>query len=83
MYISFHVAPTIVDTVQSGGIVFQDVEMRYRKRNLMVLSGVSFEIDAGSSVGICGRTGSYKKFTTNRRRVATRGASRGKILIGR
>merc|ERR1719253_376112 len=45
---------------QSGGIVFQDVEMRYRKELPLVLSGVSFEIDAGSSVGICGRTGSGK-----------------------
>ena len=45
---------------QSGDIVFEDVDMRYRKELPLVLSGVSFKIDSGSSVGICGRTGSGK-----------------------
>ena len=65
---------------QSGGIVFQDVEMRYRKELPLVLSGVSFEIDAGSSVGICGRTGSGKSslIVALWRLVEP---SRGKILI--
>ena len=65
---------------QHGGIVFQDVEMRYRKELPLVLSGVSFEIDAGSSVGICGRTGSGKSslIVALWRLVEP---SRGKILI--
>ena len=65
---------------QSGGILFQDVEMRYRKELPLVLNGVSFEIEPGTSVGICGRTGSGKSslIVALWRLVEP---SRGKILI--
>lgn len=45
----------------SGGEVkFENVRMRYRPKNPLVLKDVSFTIRAGEKVGIVGRTGSGK-----------------------
>ena len=43
-----------------GSIEFRDVAMGYRVELPTVLSGCSFTIEGGTSVGICGRTGSGK-----------------------
>ncbi|XP_061091022.1 ATP-binding cassette sub-family C member 5 [Conger conger] len=45
---------------QAGHICFRDVEMRYREDLPLVLKKLSFEIQAETSVGIVGRTGSGK-----------------------
>jgi ATP-binding cassette subfamily C (CFTR/MRP) protein 1 len=42
-----------------GSITFNNVQMRYRDGDL-VLRGVSFAIEAGQRLGICGRTGAGK-----------------------
>ena len=39
---------------------FKDVTARYRENLELVLKGVSFKVDAGEKIGICGRTGSGK-----------------------
>eukprot|EP01038_Epipyxis_sp_PR26KG_P011238 gene11238-15079_t len=43
-----------------GGIVFRDVQMRYRNDFEPVLKGVNLSIQPGESLGIVGRTGSGK-----------------------
>jgi ABC-type multidrug transport system fused ATPase/permease subunit len=40
-----------------GTISFEDLWMRYRENTPFVLRGVSFRVDRGERVGICGRTG--------------------------
>ncbi|KAK2963792.1 Multidrug resistance-associated protein [Blattamonas nauphoetae] len=45
---------------RSGQIRFEDVTLRYRKGLPAALSNVSFSIEGGESVGICGRTGAGK-----------------------
>jgi len=45
---------------QAGGLEFFDVRLRYRPGLPEVLKGLSFSVPAGSSVGICGRTGAGK-----------------------
>jgi len=44
----------------NGAINFEKLEMRYRDELPLVLKGVSFDVQAGHKVGICGRTGSGK-----------------------
>merc|ERR1711865_733376 len=43
-----------------GSLEFQDVSMRYEKGLPRVMTGVSFAIAAGESLGIIGRTGAGK-----------------------
>ncbi|MGB3541846.1 ABC transporter ATP-binding protein [Rubrivirga sp.] len=43
-----------------GRVTFQDVTFRYTPDGPAVLDGVSFDVPAGSSLGIVGRTGSGK-----------------------
>ena len=42
---------------RDGEIEFKNVWMRYRSNTPHVLRGVSFHINSGERVGICGRTG--------------------------
>ena len=44
-----------------GQIEFRNVWMRYRPQTPEVLKGISFMINGGQRVGICGRTGSGLK----------------------
>jgi len=43
-----------------GALRFENLEMRYRPELPLVLKGVSFEVQPGQKIGICGRTGSGK-----------------------
>eukprot|EP00004_Rigifila_ramosa_P021254 TRINITY_DN5618_c0_g1_i1.p1 TRINITY_DN5618_c0_g1~~TRINITY_DN5618_c0_g1_i1.p1 ORF type:complete len:1399 (-),score=364.82 TRINITY_DN5618_c0_g1_i1:59-4255(-) len=43
-----------------GKIFFEGVQMRYRPDLPIILKGVTLEVRAGTSVGICGRTGAGK-----------------------
>ena len=43
-----------------GGLVFNNVQLRYRPGLPLALRGISMNITGGSRVGICGRTGSGK-----------------------
>jgi ABC-type multidrug transport system fused ATPase/permease subunit len=43
-----------------GGLRFEKLQMRYRSELPLVLNGISFEVQPGHKVGICGRTGSGK-----------------------
>jgi ABC-type multidrug transport system fused ATPase/permease subunit len=45
---------------QLGRIDFRAVEMRYRPELDLVLRGISFTVEPGEAVGICGRTGAGK-----------------------
>ena len=45
---------------RSGAVRFDDVFMRYRPQLPHVLKGISFDVPAGKSVGIVGRTGAGK-----------------------
>lgn len=44
----------------SGGIEFNDVELKYRENTPPVLHGVNLSIKGGEKIGICGRTGAGK-----------------------
>ena len=48
------------DWVKGGNIEFEEVDLRYRKKTDKVLNGLSFKVEAGSKVGICGRAGAGK-----------------------
>ncbi|GBG31313.1 ABC transporter, putative [Hondaea fermentalgiana] len=47
----------------SGAIEFRDVQLRYRPTAPLVLKGVSFTVQGGESLGICGKTGAGKSST--------------------
>ena len=44
----------------AGEVVFQDVEFRFSESAALVVNRVNFQVDAGSFVGIVGRSGSGK-----------------------
>lgn len=46
--------------MKEGKIKFDGVDLRYRKNTEIALSKLSFDVDAGTKVGICGRTGAGK-----------------------
>ena len=48
------------DWPSKGRVVFESVSMRYRDGSPSVLQKVSFTAEAGSKVGICGRSGAGK-----------------------
>lgn len=45
---------------QSGEIIFENVEMRYRQGLPLVLNGLSMHVAAGERIGVVGRTGAGK-----------------------
>ena len=53
-------APPPAEWPQSGRLTLRNVSMRYRPGLTPALRGVSFEVAAGSLVGVCGRTGAGK-----------------------
>jgi ABC-type multidrug transport system fused ATPase/permease subunit len=48
---------------QNGGIIFEDVKLKFRPELELVLKGISFEILPKEKIGICGRTESGKSTT--------------------
>ncbi len=48
---------------QNGGIIFEDVKLKFSPELELVLKGISFEILPKEKFGICGRTGSGKSTT--------------------
>ncbi|KAJ7138597.1 P-loop containing nucleoside triphosphate hydrolase protein [Mycena filopes] len=47
----------------TGSVVFSDFSMRYRDELPPALKNLSFEVEGGIKIGICGRTGSGKSST--------------------
>lgn len=45
---------------RSGSLVVENLSVRYAEELPLVLKGISFTVEAGEKVGICGRTGSGK-----------------------
>lgn len=64
----FDTEPAIADTERTdpsiktidGAVAFEDVTFRYEENEDLVLQNVSFEVPAGSTLAIVGRTGSGK-----------------------
>ena len=68
---------------QSGEVVFEHVNMRYRPGLPLVLKDININIHAGERVGIVGRTGSGKSTLTSclLRLVELEDNTGGKIFI--
>lgn len=49
-----------VDWPQEGKVSFKDVSLRYRPKTALVLKDLTFDIEPGQKIGICGRTGAGK-----------------------
>jgi ATP-binding cassette, subfamily C (CFTR/MRP), member 1 len=45
---------------ESGDIVFEDYQMRYRPELPLIINGLSLKVEGGESVGVVGRTGAGK-----------------------
>lgn len=45
---------------QKGGLVFKNVQLRYRPNTELVLKGLSFNVQGGHKIGVVGRTGAGK-----------------------
>ena len=52
------------DWVKDGKITFDAVDLRYRKNTEIALDKLSFDVEGGQKVGICGRTGAGKSSLT-------------------
>ncbi|CAG9312929.1 unnamed protein product [Blepharisma stoltei] len=48
----------------TGSVEFDNVKFKYPAREVQVLKGLSFKLDPGRSLGICGTTGSGKSTVT-------------------
>ena len=48
------------DWPQEGKVSFKDVSLRYRPKTALVLKDLTFDIEPGQKIGICGRTGAGK-----------------------
>lgn len=57
---SFHRQYVPDNWPNNGRVVFENISMRYRESTPSVLQKVSFTAEAGSKVGICGRSGAGK-----------------------
>jgi ABC-type multidrug transport system fused ATPase/permease subunit len=57
--------PQQADFPNAGKLVFENVCMRYRPGLPLALDEASFEVRAGESVGVCGRTGAGKSTLAN------------------
>lgn len=57
--------PQQADFPTAGKLVFENVCMRYRPGLPLALDEASFEVRAGESVGVCGRTGAGKSTLAN------------------
>lgn len=71
---------SLVSTESQGRIEFVNVVMAYREGLPAVLNNVSFTIEEGSKVGICGRTGAGKSSILVTL-LRTADVIQGKILI--
>jgi ATP-binding cassette, subfamily C (CFTR/MRP), member 1 len=49
--------PEVSDWPTRGRVEFKNVWLRYRPNTPHVLRGVSFTVNGGERIGICGRTG--------------------------
>ena len=49
-----------MDWPHQGKVSFKDVSLRYRPKTALVLKDLTFEIEPGQKIGICGRTGAGK-----------------------
>jgi ATP-binding cassette subfamily C (CFTR/MRP) protein 1 len=45
---------------KEGKVSFKDVSLRYRPKTAIVLKDLTFDIEPGQKIGICGRTGAGK-----------------------